>query len=441
MSPADPPSRGSGPPSHRSLASSSSPSRRAFLAAAGTTAATAVAGCSAFGGRDEPEAFHGGDWLSFGNGPGNTNRVAGGAPAPDGHETLASAGWAHAPPVVHEGVVYFAADRQVVAVEPDGTERWSRRLDGEGSDLDSEGSDLDSEGSDLDGEVSGASAVDPERGRLYVPTRGGRANAGSDQEPATVTVLSLDGGDVRDVYRVGEERTYGAAVVDGDVYARSATACVRLAPDGTERWRRPLEPLVYDEYNLGDSTATQIVPAVTGEGVYVPDRDTLVKLSPESGEERWRVPVDTAYAAPVVDDGGVVQTGWQGTAAVDHAGEVRWRRDLHSRAAAAVDDGVVYVAAGDLHELDAETGETNWQAHLPSEGTAAPVVTDESVIVAAGSAHAFRREVGGLLAPDRERWQTSSIHATAFSSPVVAADRVFVAGPIGLLALGAGADG
>lgn len=63
---------------------------------------------------------------------------------------IASGGWRYTPPVVHEDVVYFAADWQVIAVTIDGRERWSR---------------------DLDAEVSGTPALDTVRSRLYVPTR------------------------------------------------------------------------------------------------------------------------------------------------------------------------------------------------------------------------------------------------------------------------------
>lgn len=206
----------------------------------------------------------------------------------------------------------------------------------------------------------------------------------------------------------------------------------------TERRRQFLDPLSYEEYNLGDSTATQIAPAVADHGVYVPDRDAFVKLALDTGEVQWRVDIDTPYAASVVDDDRIIQTGWHETVAVDQSGAVRWRRYLHSRAAAAVADGDVYVAAGDLHELDAENGETNWQAHLPSEGTAAPVVTDQDVLVASGDVRAFRREDGGgILSPDRKRWQIShsAVHAAAYSSPVVAAGRISVAGPPGLQGL------
>jgi hypothetical protein len=380
----------------------------------------ALAGCSALRDRNEPAALHGGNWHSYGNAPTNANRVGGGLPALDEHELLAAVGWPYTPPVVHDGVAYVAADRQVVAVAIGGEEQWSRRLDTR---------------------VSGAPAIDPGRGRLHVPTRVVPTSNDRDAALGSLTTLSLSDGTVVGASRVGDRRVYGVTAAHGDVFVRTATACVRLAPDGSERWRRSLDPLVYDEYNLGDDTATQVAPAVTGDAVYVPDRHAVVKLDPESGDVRWRVPVDTPYAASVVGVDGVVQTGWQETVAVDHAGDVRWRRTLQSRAAAATGDGDVYVVAGDLHELDGDTGETTWQAHLPSDGTAAPVVTDESVLAVTGDVHAFRRDAGGGSGSSRERWQTSDIHASAYASPVVAAGRVFVAGPLGLLAFRPGEGG
>jgi len=134
----------------------------------------------------------------------------------------------------------------------------------------------------------------------------------------------------------------------------------------------------------------------------------LVRIDRETGKENWRVSVDTPYAATVVDDSGVIQTGWQEIVAVDHSGDVRWRRDLQSRASAGVAGSDIYVAADDLHELDASTGQTNWQAHLPDSATAAPVVTDTDVLVAAGDVRAFRRTVGDLFSTDRLRWRVIS---------------------------------
>jgi outer membrane protein assembly factor BamB len=423
VSPADPPPRQSDPSGTGTEAVVSTgryTSRRTFLASAGVAVGATLTGCSALTRDSETAPFHDGDWLSFANGPTNPNRVPGGTPEPGESDVLAGASWPYAPPAVHDGVAYFASERTVAAVTVDGTERWARSLEGE---------------------MSGAPAVDPERARLHVPTRVVPTTSGPNPAPAFVTALSLADGSVLDRYRVGTRRTYGVTVVEDGVYVRSATACVKLAQDGTERWRRPLDPLVYDEYKLGDFTATQIAPAVTDDGVYVPDRDALVKLDPGSGRERWRVTVDTAYAAPVVaDDGGVVQTGHRETVAVEPGGEERWRRSLGTRAAAATADDVAYVVPGDVHELDLATGETNWQAHVPSEGTAAPVVTDEEVLIVSGDVRAFRREAGGLFAPERLRWRTSSVHAHDYASPVLAAGRAFVVGPMGLQGLKSGPD-
>lgn len=389
-----------------------SQSRRAFLAGLGGAAVTGLAGCSALA--SDPEPFNDGDWLAFGNGPANTNRVAGGAPAVSDPTVLTTSDWPYAPPLVHGGTIYFGSDRRVVALSTDGTERWSRTLDVT---------------------VSGTPALDTSRGRLHVPSRVVPTTDGPDPAPASVTTLAASDGTVVDRTRVGTGRTYGVTVAGGDLYVRGATACVRLGPDGTERWRRSLTPLVYDEYNLGDGTATQVPPAVTDDGVYVPDRDALVKLDRKAGRERWRVPVDTPYAAPAVAGDSVVQTGWQETAAVTPGGEVRWRRPVQSRAAAAAGGGTVYVAAGDLHALDPATGETAWHTRLPSSGTAAPVVTDDAVVVVNGGVRAYRRETGGLLGSDRTRWRADAVHTTEYCSPVVAAGRVFAVGPRGLLAL------
>ncbi|WP_096389638.1 outer membrane protein assembly factor BamB family protein [Halopenitus persicus] len=407
------------PPSTRNAPDdAATTSRRALLATVGAGVIAGIAGCSTLQGGDDPDPYHHGDWRTFGAGPRNRNRVDGGAPEPTGFDRLASGEWVHVPPVVQDGTVYFAAGREVRALSPAAAvpdrEAWSQSLNAE---------------------VSGAPALDPERGRLYVPTRTVRTTDAPDPAPASLTALSMRDGSIVGSVRVGDRATYGVTVADGDCYVRGATACVRLDPDGGERWRRPLDPLIYDEYNLGDSTATQIVPAVAGDAVLVPDRDALVCIDRERGTERWRVPVDTPYAAAVVESNGVIQTGWQETVAVDLAGEVRWRRDLHSRAPAAAADGDVYVAARDLHELDPGSGETTWQAHLPSEGTAAPVATDDDVLVASGDLRAYRRDLDGLLKPDRVRWRYDGVHATTYSSPVIAAGRVLVASPSGLVAI------
>jgi outer membrane protein assembly factor BamB len=390
-------------------------SRRAVLATASTGLAASLAGCSAFGDDPDPAAFHDGDWDAFGNGPANRNHVAGGAPEPSDHAVIAATTWPYAPPVVHDDTAYVATGERVLAVQANGVEAWTRP--GENRVV-----------------VSGAPALDPDEGLLYVPKRVVPRADGPDPAPAFVTAYDYETGFRQWRVRVGDDRAHGVTVHDGDAFVRSATACVRLEPDGTERWRTPLDSLAYDEYNLDGDFATQVAPAVEQSGVYVPDRNALVKLDPGDGSERWRVDANAPYAAPVLDDGGVVQTGWQGVVATDRFGDVRWRRDLQSIAAAAAADGDVYVAASDLHELDGETGETNWSTRLSrgETATAGPVVTDDTVIVDDDHPRACRRKAGGLLGPDRERWAYTDPHTSTYASPVIASGRLFAIGPAGL---------
>jgi hypothetical protein len=387
------------------------------LAATGTALAGALAGCSSFGGESTPPAFHDGDWDAYGNGPANRNRVRGGAPEPADASLLASTNWPYAPPVVHDDTAYVATGERVVAVQATGVEAWQRP--GEDRVV-----------------VSGAPALDPDEGLLYVPKRTVPRADGPDPAPAFVVAYDYETGFEQWRVRVGDDRTYGVTVHDGDVYARSATTCVRLGPDGSERWRTPLDSLVYDAYNLSSEFASQVAPAVGNSGVYVPDRNALVKLEPGTGDELWRVDANAPYAAPVLDDGGVVQTGWQGIVATDRFGDVRWRRDLQSLAPAAVADGDVYVAATDLHELGGTTGETNWSTRLSrAEGsTAAPAVTDDSVVVDDDNPVAYRRDAGGPLGPERERWSITGTQTSAYATPVVASGRLFAVGPAGLYA-------
>ncbi len=379
---------------------------------------SALAGCSILRSSDKTAAVHDGNWHSFGNGPTNTSRVAGGAPEPDEQKSLISVEWTYPPPVIHNGVAYLATDHQIVAVATDGSEQWSRRLHAE---------------------VSGVPAIDPGRRRLYVPIKDVSATSGGPVL-ASVIAFSLADGDILNTLRVGETTAFGVTVADGDVFIRSASACVRFGPDGTERWRHPLASLGAGTFGWGSPSMARVAPAVAEDGIYVPDRHALVKLDPATGNVRWRVTVDVPLAASIVDEYGAIQTGLRETVAVDHSGEVRWRRNLHSRAAAAAGDGDVYVVSTDLHELDAVTGETTWQAHLP-DGETEPVVTDEDVlVVTGGDIRAFRRNAGGILRPDRERWRASSVSANRFASPVVAAGHVFVIGADSLLALRSGAD-
>lgn len=134
MSPADPPSTQSGPPQTRPPSSEPSrarSSRRAFLTSTGTAATATLAGCNGLSGSDGTAPFSEGNWHGFGNADTNANRVAGGAPALADQEHVIPGSWLYAPPVVHDGAVYFVTDQRIVAVAADGDDQWSRSLEGE----------------------------------------------------------------------------------------------------------------------------------------------------------------------------------------------------------------------------------------------------------------------------------------------------------------------
>lgn len=142
-----------------------------------------LAGCNTLRNDLDTTPFHDGDWRSYGNGVRNANQVASDSPEPDEHLTLVSGDWPYTPSVVHEDIVYFAADGQVTALTTEGSERWSR---------------------DLEAEVSGTPALNPVRSRLYVPTLIVWTSNNQDPVPASVTALSLSDGDVVSTPRVSD---------------------------------------------------------------------------------------------------------------------------------------------------------------------------------------------------------------------------------------------
>lgn len=110
---------------------------------------------------------------------------------PESSEALTPASWPYLPPAVHDSVAYFATDERVIAVGADGGEQWSRNLDIT---------------------VSGAPALDPDRGRFYVPTAGVPTSDEGEDSPASVVVLSLADGHTIDSFQIGSERAYGVTL-------------------------------------------------------------------------------------------------------------------------------------------------------------------------------------------------------------------------------------
>lgn len=101
-------------------------------------------------------------------------------------------------------------------------------------------------------------------------------------------------------------------------------------------------------------------PAVVGDTVFITsgaeigsgsgDRGSIIAVDAQTGDERWRFPVEHAAGGTPALAGGIVYAGDTG--------------------------GVVYA-------LDAETGKELWRQDLQSGWTSAPVVVDDTVYIAA----------------------------------------------------------
>ena len=154
----------------------------------------------------------------------------------------------------------------------------------------------------------------------------------------------------------------------------------------------------------------------------------IVDELPDALNVKWRVPINSGFSGPAVDDGRVFITDWaedpasrtmDGTeralAIDEETGEVLWVREwpttyrmlmisyaIGPRATPTVDGDRVYVvgAAGDLYCLDVETGDVIWEKHyiadydsfIPTWGVASsPIVDGERLITVVGG------EPGGLV--------------------------------------------
>lgn len=350
----------------------STPSRRDLLSGAAALGAAGLAGCAALDADREPDLS--GDWPQVGLDATNSNH------APD--RTLPAevrvawrhriGGWPYVQPVVADGNVYAAGGYGVFALAAvDGAPRWPELVDLRPS--------------------GGLALTD---GAVLVPHD---PPSRTENPPALV---ALDRATGTELWRVElEARGFAPSVADGVAYLRTDAAALAInlggAADGPDRvrWREPLDPLRYEEYNaFGDDMTTLIAPAVDAEHLYLPDDGSLLALGRASGEVRWREPLEAAMASPAADDEGVVATGIGGTVALGPDGEERWRIDRGSWTSAAAAEGTVYVADSSLTAHDAADGTRRWEADGGAEIQASqPAVVGDAVAVAGGEVVANRR--------------------------------------------------
>lgn len=208
----------------------------------------------------------------------------------------------------------------------------------------------------------------------------------------------------------------GPAAADGAfvVVTTSGVVFAREAADGAVRWSRPWPA------DIG------VAPVASGGTVVLADGDTLVGLTAETGEERWRTPLDGSVVGLATTDGGVVAaTGRELVTMAPGDGAERWRHAVDGTVVTppGVGDGTVAVglSSGDVLAVTLEPGERRWRTGIGAEPRFAPAV---------GHGHVYVESGPRLVALDGENgtqgWQVGTDYTVA-APPVTTADGVYLA--------------
>jgi outer membrane protein assembly factor BamB len=391
----------------------SSSTRRSFLAAAGTAAASGLAhrlgsdDARPAGSQQSPggrlESGRAADitaWPAAGYDAANTGYTRASGPADSISET-----WHHetgrpvdAPPVVEGGRVYLPVHDGLVARSVGTGERvW--RTDVESPGLES--APVVAGGRVFVGFDDSLFAFDAVTGEqqwrrrlpeneLRAPAVAGEAVYVACGGNGAVFALAAETGDVRWQADVDRWIPDGVAVRDGVVYAVGGDeAVVALdAADGSVRWRRTFEAGFRGAPTAGD------------ERVYVGSEDgTLYALDAAGGRELWRFDSNPTVSH---EPGERPEPGPFGSAALAH--------------------GRLYVGSSDTHlyALDAATGEVDWSFWSWNDVATAPAVTDDAVYVGSADTMLYALDV----ATGERRWEFST--RGRVGSPAVVDGRVFV---------------
>jgi RHS repeat-associated protein len=281
-----------------------------------------------------------------------------------------------APPAIGEhGTVYVASDDALIAIWPDGSERWR----------------LPTEGLSLTGPVIG------EGGTVYA------------------ALWHHDGG------VAGAARTF--------IYA--------LSPDGEVEWRYETDAFLTTELGLGsdgllyfggyhfaewgafvdfvrgidregalarsqsiDGVADAVPVLLATDELYVVSTSGEVQVFSDQGEERWRYQLrERATALPSVDFDGTYYIGDDAgyVYALSGEGELLWERQFSEqaqRSSIVIDDaGRLYVGTreGELHALNPQTGTSLWSQSLGATVLTPALSSGGSIYAmsAAGTLHAY----------------------------------------------------
>ncbi|SEN32606.1 Outer membrane protein assembly factor BamB, contains PQQ-like beta-propeller repeat [Halorientalis persicus] len=345
-------------------------SRRRWLAAAGSTAAVGLAGCSSddgTGGTDDDGSTPGGN-----SGNGDTSNPDGGTSEQSFEGPVTANGeWTH--------LDYDAANTRAttasgppVAVQ----ERWSNTLDS----------------------IASVPLVSGET--VYAATEGGSCYA-----------FDLLSGEKQWEQNLGPETIFSLATDDSRVYVGWAGGVSAITADNTVAWDKSLEEFIFDlvvtdgtvyargqerlfarDAETGDELWTTAVPdglsdlAVTNDSVLVKDRQQLKAYETGSGDRQW-----TVEHAGIQNDVGVSVADGTAYFVTDGRIEARstadgslsweWTDGTMIRTVPTIADGMVYAGGrGEPgpYRIDAGNGQTLDQIDIDGY-TGQPVVADGTV--------------------------------------------------------------
>jgi outer membrane protein assembly factor BamB len=159
-----------------------------------------------------------------------------------------------------------------------------------------------------------------------------------------------------------------------------------------------------------------VAPTIDGDRILAATDNGVVALAEADGRVLWDRTLGERPSSPLVVDGAVVVTTWEGRlVALD-----RWALDLAGPSLGPPAAGLnVVVAAWDtgVVAVDAATGAVRWRHEFGSPGTSAPVVVAGLAVVVAGdgAAHAYD------LVSGREHWSQPMHGAGSPEAPPAAA--------------------
>ncbi|WP_323674585.1 PQQ-binding-like beta-propeller repeat protein [Halorubellus sp. PRR65] len=392
-------------------------SRRDVLAATGSAAVAALAGCLG----TEASAASDAPWPMQGHDAGRTNHRADASP-PRGDLGVA---WEHDrsdhwpvtnQPVAYDDLVVFPAHGLVAVGREDGGERFALHPTGRGLAVAAAdgyrtptlvaGGTRVVAGLDATGGVdTGVGKRVAERWRAGTDDDGGLFGGGNDVVAGTTpvavdgvvyhaspraAVVARDAASGRERWRYVGERREGFFAVDEHVYVAAFGESVRaLDPaDGSVVWTH--------RERGGHPNRWTGVAAADGD-VFVNDGRGVTALdATDGGTVRWRTgdgertDVETDYGVPSVVDDRVLLSGFDAVYGFDReTGERVWKRALDPsdprHVAAAGDLAFVPTERGELVALDAATGRTAWEFGRPDAwDVGSPVVADGRVYAAFG---------------------------------------------------------